>query len=169
MMLFARIIYETIGKRLPPSNSPLQIGQKQLRRWCAKHILSSVGSGVNIEKNATFSRKVTIGNESGIGIDSYIQGEVHIGDYVMMGPECNIWTINHCCDRTDVPICKQGTCEEKPVFIGNDVWIGSRVTILPGVKIGDGVVIGAGSVVSKDVDSYLIVAGNPARVVKNRK
>lgn len=47
--------------------------------------------------------------------------------------------------------------------------IGGRVIILPGVKIGDGAIIGAGSVVTKDVSEYDVVAGNPARVIKNRK
>ena len=55
------------------------------------------------------------------------------------------------------------------IVIGNDVWIGGRVIILPGVKIGDGAIIGAGSVVTKDVSEYDVVAGNPARVIKNRK
>ena len=55
------------------------------------------------------------------------------------------------------------------IVIGNDVWIGGRVIILPGVKIGNGAIIGAGSVVTKDVSEYDVVAGNPARVIKNRK
>ena len=66
-------------------------------------------------------------------------------------------------------MCKQGSTEERPVVIGNDVWIGGRVIILPGVKIGDGAIVGAGSVVTRDVSEYDIVAGNPARVIKNRK
>ena len=53
-----------------------------------------------------------------------------------------------------------------PVTIGNHVWIGAGVTILKGVTIGDGAVIGAGSVVTRDVEPYTIVAGNPAQVVK---
>lgn len=54
------------------------------------------------------------------------------------------------------------------VIIGNDVWIGMNVLILPGVRIGDGAVIGAGSVVTRNVEDYEIVAGNPAKHIKYR-
>jgi acetyltransferase-like isoleucine patch superfamily enzyme len=54
------------------------------------------------------------------------------------------------------------------VIIGNDVWIGDGATILSGVKIGDGAVVGAMAVVTKDVEPYCIVAGNPARTVGKR-
>lgn len=53
-----------------------------------------------------------------------------------------------------------------PIRIGNHVWIGSRATILKGVSIGDGAIIASGAVVSRDVEAGSIVAGNPARVVK---
>ncbi len=52
--------------------------------------------------------------------------------------------------------------------IGNDVWIGQNATIMPGVHIGDGGIIGANSLVSKDVEPYTIVAGNPIRVIRKR-
>ena len=53
-------------------------------------------------------------------------------------------------------------------IVGNDVWIGENSTILPGVKIGDGAIIGMNSVVTKDVEPYTIVGGNPARVIRKR-
>ena len=53
-------------------------------------------------------------------------------------------------------------------IVGNDVWIGQNVTILPGVHIGDGVIIGLNSVISKNVEPYTIVAGNPAKVIRKR-
>lgn len=163
-----RGIYMFFARYLPESNSKINIGQKRLRRWCAKHFAVSISDSANIEKGAVFSRRVYVGKESGIGINARIQGEVHIGDYVMMGPECNIWTINHETSRTDIPMCKQGSRAERPVYIGNDVWIASRVTILPGIKIGNGAIIGAGSIVSKDVPDYAVVAGNPACIVRYR-
>ena len=52
--------------------------------------------------------------------------------------------------------------------IGNDVWLGERATILPGVSIGDGAIVASLSVVSRDVEPYAVVAGNPARVVRRR-
>lgn len=56
----------------------------------------------------------------------------------------------------------------RDTVIGNDVWIGYDATIMPGVHIGDGAVIGAKAVVTKDVEPYSVVAGNPARCVKKR-
>lgn len=53
-------------------------------------------------------------------------------------------------------------------IIGNDVWIGYEALIMPGVNVGDGAVIGASSVVTKDVEPYSIVAGNPAKLIKKR-
>jgi acetyltransferase-like isoleucine patch superfamily enzyme len=55
-----------------------------------------------------------------------------------------------------------------PIVVGDDVWIGNRAMILSGVTIGQGAVIGAGSIVSRDVPPYAVVAGNPARIVRNR-
>lgn len=52
--------------------------------------------------------------------------------------------------------------------IGNDVWIGFDATIMPGVKIGDGAIIGSKSVVTKDVEPYSIVGGNPAKLIRKR-
>lgn len=162
------ILYICIGKHLPQSFSRLQIGQKAFRRWCAQRFCREVSKDANIEKGAVFSSRVTVGKESGIGIKAYIQGETHIGDYVMMGPEVNIWTINHETADTKIPMSKQGSKQEQPVWIGNDVWIGNRAIILPGVKIGNGAIIGAGAVVSKDVPDMAVVVGNPARIVKFR-
>jgi len=58
--------------------------------------------------------------------------------------------------------------DPKVCHIGNDVWIGRSSIVLSGVTISDGAVVGAGSVVTKDVPSYAIVAGNPAKFIRNR-
>lgn len=57
---------------------------------------------------------------------------------------------------------------KRDIVIGNDVWIGKESVIMPGVKIGDGAIIGAYSVVTKDVEPYSVVGGNPAKLIKKR-
>lgn len=90
-------------------------------------------------------------------------GPVTIGDYVMIGPNTMISTVNH-------PMTPMGRRKHlaivKPVKIGNDVWIGGNVTILPGVTIGNNVVVAAGAVVTKDVPDNTLVGGVPAKVIK---
>ena len=54
------------------------------------------------------------------------------------------------------------------IVVGNDVWIGRESVIMPGVKIGDGAIVAAYSVVTKDVEPYSVVGGNPARFIKKR-
>lgn len=163
------LLYHIIGIHLPKSDAKINFGSKQIRALAAKLMLPRVGKSINIEKGAHFTRATEIGNYSGIGENSRLYGRVIIGDYVMMGRECYIYTYNHQTSRTDIPMQDQGGTDERPVCIGNDVWIGSRVTILPGVTIGDGAIIGASAVVTKDVPPYAVACGNPARVVKYRK
>ena len=71
-------IYYLVAKHLPPSWSGLHIGQTALRRLCGKLMLENCGKNVNIESNATFSSKVTLGDYSGIGINAKIYGTCHI-------------------------------------------------------------------------------------------
>lgn len=163
------LIYNIIGKNLPVSYSKINLWSKNIRCICGKLILDRCGNNINIEKGATFSSRVELGDNSGIGINATIHGKTKIGKNVMMGPECIIYTRNHAFNDVTIPMCLQGFQEEKEVIIGDDVWIGGRVTILPGVKIGQGVIIGAGSVVSRDIPDYAIVGGNPAKVIKFRK
>jgi len=166
--MFGLLIYNFFAKYLPQSYSKFSFGSKHIRAACAKLILESCGNNINIERKAVFSSRVEIGNNSGIGVNAFLSGKVIIGDDVMMGPDCIIYTQNHSFVRTDISINSQGNENEEPVIIRNDVWIGGRVIILPGVVINEGSVIGAGSVVTKNVEPYSIIAGNPARLVKYR-
>ncbi|MBQ3849017.1 MAG: acyltransferase [Clostridia bacterium] len=164
----ARMLYKGIAKHLPLSDSRFNLGGKALRRFCAKRALPYCGSNVNIERGAEFSWDLRIGNNSGVGVNALISSGVIIGDDVMMGPGCMMFTTNHGMKLSGIPMWKQKSSDPKPIIIGSDVWIGAHVIILPGVKVGDGAVIGAGSVVTKDVPSYGIVAGNPARLIRMR-
>lgn len=154
---------------LPINDSHINLGQKQIRSFFARLYLKNAGKNIDIQKGARFSHHCEIGNNSGIGQDSRLYGKVIIGNDVMMGPNCWIYTQNHEYSSIDKPMNVQGPMPMKPVIIGNDVWIGGRVTILPGVKIGNGTILGAGAVVTKDVPDYAIVGGNPAKILKYRK
>ena len=90
------------------------------------------------------------------------QGGIHIGDNVLIGHNVVLVTLNH----EETPKNRSNLCP-KPIKIGNDVWIGSNVTVLPGVTIDDGAIIAAGAVVTKDVAENTLVAGVPARYMRD--
>jgi maltose O-acetyltransferase len=90
--------------------------------------------------------------------------QVRIGSHVMIGPKVQIYTAAH--DLRAEPR-NQGWEVAKPITIDDNVWIGGGAIILPGVSIGQNAVIGAGSVVSRDVLPNTVVAGNPARVIRD--
>ena len=162
------ILYNLIAKRMPIT---YKFGGKLgglFRRILAKGFILKSGKNITIEKGASFGRRISIGDNSGIGINALLDGEIIIGENVMMGPDVIIYTQNHAFDRMDIPMNRQGFQNEERVIIGSDVWIGARVIILPGVSIGDGCIIGAGAVVTKDVPNFCIIGGNPARIIKRR-
>ncbi len=168
------VLYIVFAKNLPLSRR-FKFA-KHARNFFAKRILKSAGREINIEKGAFFTPGVSLGDYSGIGVNCELnassvcgEGEIIIGDHVMMGPECVIYTTSHIFDRTDIPMMEQGSTAGRNVVIGNDVWIGRRVIIMPGVEIGDGCVIGAGAVVTKSIPAYTVAGGVPAKVIKDRK
>ena len=163
------LIYNCFARHLPASFNRGGKAAMALRAFCGRLILARCGKGVNIERQAILNPEIELGDHSAIGIHANISGKVVIGDHVMMGPDCTIYTRNHAFDRTDIPMDQQGFYPHKPVFIGDDVWIGGQVIILPGVHVGTGAIIGAGAVVTKDVPPYAIVGGNPAKIIRYRK
>lgn len=113
------------------------------------------------------SGKLIIGSNVGFSEFTYIsvRGNVTIGDDVIFGPGCKVFTENHGMKNEGVPF---RLLEESrnDVSIGNNVWIGSGVTILPGTNIGNNSIIAAGSVVTKNIDSNTLYAGIPAKPLK---
>lgn len=162
------IIYRNLANYLPDSEDILGRPCKRFRGFLAKKVIKYCGENVNIEPHTYFNSELEIGDNSGIGMYSEMHGAIRIGNNVMMGHYCLFYSRNHAHSRTDIPMIKQGFEGVRPVIIGNDVWIGSRVTILPGVHIGDGCILAAGSVITKDAPPNTIIAGNPAKVVKQR-
>ena len=110
-----------------------------------------------------------LGDHSNIGAYSYIgcSGYIEIGSNVLMGPRVSLLAENHCFDRADIPIKAQGV-ERRPIVIEDDCWIGAGAIVVAGVTIRRGCVVAAGAVVTADVPPYSIVAGVPARVVRQR-
>lgn len=89
--------------------------------------------------------------------------EIVIGDDFQCGPGVQLLTPEHPLDAAE----RRSRVESaRPIRIGNDVWIGGGAVVLAGVTVGDRSVVGAGSVVTKDVPADVVVAGNPARIIK---
>lgn len=133
-----------------------------LRSW-----LASMGEGTTVQMGCRFlnGRKVHLGRRNVINFGCLLDGrtfQIRTGDDVSIGPEASILTLGH--DPQSPEFADRGG----DVIIGNRVWIGYRAMILPGLKIGDGAVVGAGAVVTKDVEPFAIVAGNPARKIGER-
>lgn len=88
---------------------------------------------------------------------------VSFGDNCFIGPNCSFYTAIH---PINYKLRNQGLEKALPIKVGNNVWFGGEVTVLPGVTISDNVVVGAGSVVTHDIPTGVIVAGNPAKIIR---
>ena len=109
---------------------------------------------------------VMIGDHTRIGLHNTIIGPVDIGSHVNLAQGITVTALNHNFDDTEKRIDEQGV-STNPVTIEDDVWIGANAVILPGVTIGNHCVVAAGAVVTKDVPPHSLVAGVPAKVIKN--
>jgi acetyltransferase-like isoleucine patch superfamily enzyme len=112
---------------------------------------------------------IDIGDNVFIGRGSIIDSNlsVRIGRNTFVAPNCFITDTSHKFIDSNQPIRLQGY-EYKPVEIGEDVWIGAHVVIVAGVTIGRGSIIGANSTVTKDVESDVVAAGSPTKIIKKR-
>jgi acetyltransferase-like isoleucine patch superfamily enzyme len=131
----------------------------------AAHITLSVG--MTDDQEMMSNPVIKIGDRCLIGKGSGIVAHwgVEIGDDVFTGHNCYITDQNHGYEDLSRPIGAQ-TMPEKPVKIGSGSWLGHGSIVLPGVTIGDHVTIAGGSVVTRDIASYTVAAGNPARVIR---
>ena len=108
---------------------------------------------------------VLIGDYTRIGLHNTIIGPVKIGHHVNLAQGITVTALNHNFDDTNKRIDEQGV-STNAVTIEDDVWIGANAVILPGVTIGNHCVVAAGAVVTKDVPPHSLVAGVPAKVIK---
>lgn len=108
---------------------------------------------------------VVIGNHTRIGLHNTIIGPVTIGSHVNLAQGITVTALNHNFHDSEKRIDEQGV-STAPVTIEDDIWIGANATILAGVCIGQHSVVAAGAVVTKDVPPHSLVAGVPAKVIK---
>jgi Acetyltransferase (isoleucine patch superfamily) len=110
-----------------------------------------------------------VGNSVEIGPSVIIDytGGVVIKDYVWISEEVMVFTHDHIVNTRQLK--KNQGIKTSPLVIEEDSWVGARSIILPNVqRIGKGTIVGAGSIVTQDIEDYLIVAGNPAKVIGRR-
>ena len=112
-------------------------------------------AGIKIGKNCLISEFTVLRG----------QGGITIGDNVYTSPFVQIVAVNHVYDDPNRPIIEQGITAQG-IVIEDNAWIGSSAIILDGVRVGKGAVVAAGAVVSKDVPPHTVVAGVPAKVIK---
>lgn len=131
-----------------------------------RELFESVGDNPCIEDNfhCDLGSNIHVGHNFYAGFNCTIldMAEVRIGDNCMLGPNVSLYTAGH-------RIAPKGRNKDGyaiPITIGNDVWIGGSSVILPGVTIGNNSIVAAGSVVTKDIPENVIVAGNPAKILK---
>ena len=109
-----------------------------------------------------YTERIVVGKHCTIGDSCFLDGRsgLTIGHSVNVGSHVTIYTRQH---DVDSPVFA-----EVGAPVGDHAWIASHAIVLPGVAIGEGAVIAAGAVVTKDVDPFTLVSGNPARYIRDR-
>lgn len=137
------------------------------RNQIMKKWLGKTGETINVEAPVTldYGCNIFVGEEFYANFNWTVLDTcpVTIGDNAMLGPNVQFYTALH-------PLNAQeriaGPEYGAPITIGDNVWIGGGAIILPGVTLGDNVVVGAGSVVTKSFGDSVVIAGNPASIIK---
>jgi maltose O-acetyltransferase len=137
------------------------------RHAILQHMLRQIGQNSIIEPPfyCVYGHNIYIGDHVYLNVSCTILdcNEVHIGHHVMIGPAVQIYTAAH---DLQAEARIQGCEVAKPIVIKDNVWIGGGAILLPGVTIGRNAVVGAGAVVTRGVPANTVVAGNPARVIR---
>lgn len=131
------------------------------------HLVGQVGQDSIIEAPffCTYGKHIRLGDHVFLNVGCTIldNNTVQIGNYVMVGPSVQFYTAAHPLEAEERI---QGWENALPIVVEDKVWIGGGAILLPGVRVGQQAVVGAGAVVTRDVPPYTVVAGNPARVIK---
>ena len=135
------------------------------------HALLSELTGTPLDESVTvfppfyceFGKNLSLGKGVFINMGCRFQdtGGITIGEGSLIGHGSTLTTLNHGVDPD-----RRADMAPAPVVIGRKVWLGAAVTVVPGVTIGDGAIVGAGAVVTKDMPANAVVAGVPAKVLR---
>ena len=129
------------------------LGKTGKRFWIEQTFWCDYGYNIELGENFYSNHNLVI-------LDA---AKVKFGDNCFVAPNCGFYTAGH---AIDVEQRNRGLEIAWPIIIGNNVWIGGSVAVMPGVTIGDNTVIGGGSVVTGDIPSGVIAAGNPCRIIR---
>lgn len=146
---------------LPPS-------EEEGRSVVLRELLGGGGKSVFIEPpfHCDYGTNIHVGERFYANFDCVFLDvcEIRIGDDCMIALKVGIYTATHPID----PVLRTSGREcGKPISIGNRVWIGAGSTLLPGITIGNDVVVGAGSVVTRSFPDRVVIAGNPAKIIRH--
>ena len=128
-----------------------------------------------VPENCGFSDRTKLGFRTTLGTNNFFGGKVTIGKYCQIGRDVAFHPTNHPITFPTTYVNSQlfggelkSLKTEKSITLGHDIWVGHGVIILAGVTVGNGAILAAGSIITKDVEPYSIVAGNPARLIRKR-
>ncbi len=142
--------------------------ESDVRTRLFTELFKHIGDNFYIELpfQCDFGYNISIGKNFYANYDCIIidSGQVTIGDNVFLGPRVCIYTVGH---PIYYEVRNTGLEFGREITIGNNVWIGGNTIINPGIRIKNNVVIGSGSVVTKDIPSGVVAAGNPCRIIRN--
>lgn len=166
------------AQNLVKAFNALPMQEEECRRVIAGKLFGKAGKNLRIYPpiHVDFGCNIYTGDDVFINQNCTFldNNRITIGNRVLIRPDVRIYAWVHPLEGSGRFRAANGkdasiVSSSKPVTIGDDVWIGGGAVILPGLSIGSNSVIGAGSVVTKDVPGNVVVAGNPARIIKTLK
>ena len=139
-------------------------------RMIAEELFAECGTDLTLKTpfQCDFGYNIFIGDHVLINYNCVFldAAPIRIGNNCFVGPMTGLYTVNH---PLDPERRNEGFVTGKPITLEKNVWVGGSATILPGVTIGENSVVAGGSVVTKNVPANVIVAGNPAKVIRRLK